>query len=436
MPSFINFGCWNNLFYKERCGSSEKADPCYRDIVIDALSNYAKSNAHDHKAVTDIMISGDNYYQNKIEFESDGVKEKKYNQVIIDDIISGFSHLRMAVPDIPIHMVYGNHDLLSVNKSFIIEEAYSPTEYNKDNLPRLTEDEYLGKCVIRDVEKSAADRNNINLGFRYFSVYGKHTLVIMIDTSIYSDEFEKIELCYVDSSIQEDLRTGMGQNRTVMEFIGENLNSHIKNIIVIGHHPIVYRKFKKGKKGKEGKKDKPGSNIVNYEPKLAELFVQINRLLSDQKIYYLCADFHVYEAGVVTITGVAGDGDGGDGDGGDGDGGGGGGGAVTIVNQYIVGTGGAKLDVLPKVDVDNVAFPVGITYEPISGRSEHGFLVCNVNEEGEFTFEFISIGPSIGPIIGHGHGHGRSKKRKTNKRRSYRYNSKSKSKSKSRRRIR
>jgi len=418
MPSFINFGCWNNLFYKERCGSSEKADPCYRDIVIGALSNYAKSNAHDHKAVTDIMISGDNYYQNKIEFESDGGNEKKYNQVIIDDIISGFSHLRMAVPNIPIHMVYGNHDLLSVNESFIIEEAYSPTEYNKDNLPRLTEDEYLGKCVIRDVENSAAAKNKINLGFRYFSVYGKHTLVIMIDTSIYSDEFEKIELCYIDSSNPDELC--MGQNRTVMEFIGEHLNSHIKNIIVIGHHPIVYRKFKKGKK------DKPGSNIVNYEPKLAELFVQINSLLSDQKIYYLCADFHVYEEGVVTITGVA------RGDGGGGGGGDGGGGAVTIVNQYIVGTGGAKLDVLYKEGVETAKFPVGITYEPGSSRSEHGFLVCNVNEGGEFTFEFISIGPIIG------HGHGRSKKRKTNKRRSYRYNSKSKSKSKSksRRRIR
>ena len=421
MPSFITFGCWNNLFYKERCSSS---DPCYRDIVIDALGNYTRFNA-----VTDIMISGDNYYQNKIKFEIDG-DDKQYNQVIIDDIISGFSQLRKAVPDIiPIHMVYGNHDLLSVNESFIIEEAYSSNEYNKDNLPRPTEDEYLDKCVIRDVENSAAARNDIKLGFNYFSVYGKHTLVLMIDTSIYSDEFEKIELCYDDSSNQEDLR--MGQNSAVMEFIGEHLHSghnhshshsHIKNIIVIGHHPIVYRKFKKGKKGKDGKKDKPGSNIVNYEPKLAELFVQINGLLSGQQIHYLCADFHVFAKGVVTITGS------------------GAGAGTTTVNQYIVGTGGAKLDVLPKEGVNDGPFTDGIRYEPISGRSEHGFLVCNDNETGDFTFEFIGIGPVIGPVIGPiiGHSHGKGKKRKTNKRRSYRYNSKSKSKSKSksRRRIR
>jgi hypothetical protein len=164
-----------------------------------------------------------------------------------------------------------------------------------------------------------------------------------------------------------------GQNSEILGFIGEHLSrdSEIKNIIVIGHHPIIYRKFKKGKLNKSSKSNTSGSNIVSYEPKLANLFIQIHKLLSGQSIYYLCADFHVFEHGKITISDEDGD--------------------PVEVNQYIVGTGGAKLDKLHQEGAETPPLPIGIDYEPISSRSKHGFLVCNDPGNGDFTFEFIGL---------------------------------------------
>jgi hypothetical protein len=340
MKSFITFGCWNNLFDETVFDKPKQGSN--RDVVLRKVGNYVRDNAD----VTDLMISGDNYYQNKLETNG-----QKRNNVIIEDIYSGFDLLRKEVPEKPIHMVYGNHDLLPANESFTIGPKAVPLE-----------SALLGKCIIRDEENNAARHNHINLGFMHFSRYGEHTLILMIDTSIYTSDFGKTQLCYGDSSDNTQLK--QAQYQAIMEFIESHLSKKIKNIIVIGHHPIIYQKFKKGKP------DKPGKNMVNYEPELAELFVEIHNRLDNQTIYYLCADFHVFEHGLITITTTD---------------------AIPIhINQFIVGTGGAKLDELSNPDPVIVSDQT-INYTPVAQLSEHGFLVCTDPGDGDFTFKFVGL---------------------------------------------
>lgn len=89
--------------------------------------------------------------------------------------------------------------------------------------------------------------------------------------------------------------------------------------------------------------------------------------VSPKKLYYLCADLHQYQKGIINYKQME-------------------------VEQYIVGTGGTKLD--PDVDLkaDRVNNQPNsyLEYEVQENSMSHGFLVCKEkNSQKELDFKFV-----------------------------------------------
>ena len=165
-----------------------------------------------------------------------------------------------------------------------------------------------------------------------------------------------------------------------------------KNIILVGHHPITGYKYKEEKKkdkkkdGKEKEKKKEkktGLLLMNASNTFIELLTQIFRLKGSRvKYYYLCADLHLYQKGIVTISMPSDE---------------------MTIEQYIVGTGGTDLDPSPlkcDVDIDYFTEPRNFNYEDgnISGvytmnttQEKYGFLVCNYENPDNIEMEFIPV---------------------------------------------
>ena len=178
-------------------------------------------------------------------------------------------------------------------------------------------------------------------------------------------------------------------------FIKEEIEKYkktgqLRNIIIIGHHPITgYKHSIKVKK--DGKTQSKLELMAGFTSFIDMLVNGIYRLTdgiyksteNTVKYYYLCADLHLYQEGTIQFNG-----------------------GMTI-NQYIVGTGGTKLDLdpmsyippkdfsQPEVFLDSDTTPVG-TYIMNTGQSKrvHGFLECDFRSEA-LTFKFIPVGESV-----------------------------------------
>ena len=95
IKKFVHFGCWNNL-NKKSCLES----------VMTTLNEYLHNNV-----VEFLIVAGDNYYPHKDEQRIDGVKVK--TKIIYTELLLRGFHL---LPNIPIYMILGNHDLETTKK--------------------------------------------------------------------------------------------------------------------------------------------------------------------------------------------------------------------------------------------------------------------------------------------------------------------------------
>jgi hypothetical protein len=208
----------------------------------------------------------------------------------------------------------------------------------------------------------------------------------MIDTTLYYDE-EKIGLkCYRYLYNKNDLTLSELREYQKIYVEGEiekvKLNPKIKNIVIIGHDPIICYKVKKG--------DtitivSPGYNLINLLYDSIYKNIPRNRNL---KFYYLCADLHQYQIGNVKIEHEHDD-------------------SIMDIKQYIVGTGGTDLDDYPFTSSDPSTYEryvesvhlngdrteykieYSLTPEQISlSRESYGFLQC-YDIDGSLVFNFI-----------------------------------------------
>jgi hypothetical protein len=181
----------------------------------------------------------------------------------------------------------------------------------------------------------------------------------------------------VDS--QEVLSLREKQESWIMDTINTALASGkpIKNVVIIGHHPLLYLKNKKGE-------DKLTTDISLFYPVLE----RIHGKLSDKQIkyYYLCADYHSYQHGFIKFPFND---------------------REFTIEQYICGTGGTYLDdplldgkKRKEVYNDERGYP-NIKYHFIRNTRKWGFLVCYTNESG-----LICLFKQNGSILG-----GKTKKR-------------------------
>jgi len=342
-PYFIQFGCWNN-------GGCE-------ETKNNGLTNVTRSLRS--KTPEFVVISGDNYYPPKTE-EIIGDKKIKKKFFVENEFLSGFNCLPK---NMPIYMNYGNHDY--------------ETGLIMDNGTKEKNCE-----LIKRQQLYVAENQNIRLDLFRSIDFSVSTKVIMIDTTIYdNEEFDSCYECYrsldraFDTNDKTTIQTNVKQKQKVFieNVISEiKSNSNIQNVVIVGHHPLMGFKIK----------EKKGAEIVEtlYSADLIEfiynnIFNQINN--PNIKYYYLCADLHQYQSGNVSINGKM------------------------SIRQYIVGTGGAKLDRYDKnlIMTSNNASYNKTTNDIIStyqmspedlenSTAENGFLICEKVNDINLSFKF------------------------------------------------
>ena len=365
---FIHFGCWNNsgCDYKALDDVIKPSDTALTRVMKKIKQSIAVGVKPEF-----ITIAGDNYYSI--------VKKDKVTQVktkILDeaDMISGF----MCLPeDIKKYLLIGNHDLESLS-----------------NRPAPS------VCQILDMQKEMDEdpRNNFEMdNLTSPHIMNTHlsdsTIIIMLDTSMYSNEkkdLKKVTVCYQrlfeihglekldDLNTIEKVRAL--QKKRVEAFVVDTVKPNlakIKNIIVIGHHPMMCFKTKEKEDSTTGIKKKKTDTLVMDD--LNKLYFDsiYNMLKAKQDInyFYLCADLHQYQVGDISIANKT---------------------DKMNIRQYVVGTGGSGLEDL---DVDlslvkpgkevSIVDTITLTYTNVSNIATHGFLDCLLSPRDDFTPIFV-----------------------------------------------
>jgi hypothetical protein len=321
----VSFGCWNQLQTDE--GSS--------------LKNTQVMATLKRRQVDMVLVSGDNYYPVKKKIDGEKVKT-----IILENLIDGFNNLKAATRTTPVFMNFGNHDVIKNGKMGGASEQ---------------------ECTILNEEMRQAT-DNINLKMNHRILYGDHTLVLMLDTTIYSPkkEFDKdFNVCYqqisgYDVNIQKRLQDDQ------YTFVQESLASFDgPNIIIVGHYPIIYMKTKSNKMVKKLESSVEFTDLLMLLP-------------SEKSLYYLCADYHLYEEGNIQISDDSG--------------------KTIMIHQFITGTGGTELNSVefkPRTFTESQISKskqkdYAFNYELLNTEHRHGFIEGKYNDGWTFNFILIS----------------------------------------------
>jgi hypothetical protein len=326
----VSFGCWNQLQTDE--GAS--------------LKNTQVMATLKRRQVDMVLVSGDNYYPVKKKVDGEKVKT-----IVLDNLIEGFNNLKAATRETPVFMNFGNHDVVKNGKMGGASDQ---------------------ECTILNEEMRQAT-GNIHLKMNHCIMYGDHTLVLMLDTTIYSSkkEFEKdFNDCYTQiSGYTENLQKRLQDDQYA--FVQESLEAfNGQNIIIVGHYPIIYMKTK-------------SSKMVKKLESSAEFTDLLMLLPSDKSLFYLCADYHLYEEGHIQISDGAG--------------------KTIQIHQFITGTGGTELNNVESKPHTFSESQVSkskkkdytFSYELLTTEHRHGFIEGKYN--GEWVFNFIVISRKLTP---------------------------------------
>jgi hypothetical protein len=379
---FVHFGCWNKLgcSMKKTSVLSENSSDTTRVMI--KLRDYIQKK----KNPSFITVAGDNFYPNKNKdpnskvekvekvkkdkdkkdkdkdteqdpYESD-IKEvrpdnmdKGFTDKDREDLKSGFG----CLPDkIKKFILIGNHEL----------------------------DTIQGQCRSLALEMNIVNFKNSSFfmdrpdnDYILHEHFNKHTIIIMLDTTMLTatKKFVKYAKCYMElygiNSHTKESNSAIKrylisiQTARVINLIRNvvNKSKNIQNIVFVGHHPLVELKTEK-----PSEKNPAGETNLDYVSDFLDFFYNLYLMIAGpKKIYYLCADLHQYQKGVINYKQMK-------------------------VDQYIVGTGGTKLD--PEVNVKDLKKPINsyLNYEVRENRKNHGFLVCKeTNSQKDLSFTFI-----------------------------------------------
>ena len=334
LDTFIHFGCWNY-------------DKCGGDNAVTAVTRAVKQET-ESGGINYVIVAGDNYYP---------IKNKKTSLKIINPpmLTSGLD----CLPDIPTYVLFGNHDL----DNSVALRLYRG-EGTIDDLSVMDQLETPRPCEILKTELEHA-RPNMMFPPRNFvtSRIDGNTMVLMIDTTMYDinsqDESGKeIDkdgnlVCYNEYyGVSNRALLMEQQNARIMEILS-TLEDHVTNIMFVGHHPLLYPKAKKNDDGKVKLK-------IIYLQDFVPLLLEIYARFPTRNYFYLCADYHNYQVGTVILGDMR-------------------------IQQYIVGTGGTKLDP-----------PLTIYPKPVDviETDDHSQYVLK-EEINEYGYLRVTLGPSI-----------------------------------------
>ena len=350
---FIHFGCWNKFGYNI---NSSKSGLTY---TLDELKKYIKSNKTDF-----IIIAGDNYYKS--------IKDSSRDEENYKYFKSGFDGLPKSIKK---YLIFGNHDIndqIKLTKPLKRLEDVKHLRPIKDKLYPNLADIKTTNCKILNLQQQYGD--NSKEKYTVFNDILSHeynsTLIIMLDSNLLN-LFNKAKQdigCYkyLFDSFEKTNST------TINELILHQINSiiklieskkHIQNYIFVAHHPILACKNSKDKL------------IVVKNEGLVNLFTnqQLHSLINNKNIFYLCADVHLYQYGLVTINSLN-------------------------IKQYIVGTGGAHLDNYKENETEfrNIYGIKGLNYKVLENYNNiHGFLVVDVDTIDSNDIISFKFNPSV-----------------------------------------
>ena len=379
------FGCWNKL----GCPSPPE-NPSDLSRVVDILDKETKDSQF-------YLVSGDNYYPEKL--KDQGKKIFSYG-----NLVSGFDCLKKLNPERkkPIYVSMGNHDL-EYSGTMIDDKSKKPLHNN---------------CSITEIQRQYLETNSEFI-IAYEPIITDHTAIIFINSTLYTDKSREASECFkvMFKPIVVDVDVfGFEVGRIQSQLKMLLKNPSLKNIVVVGHEPIVSRKEKKKK-----------SVIVLNESGL-DLLYGIYSKFPTQNKYYLCADVHNYQEATINLS--VGAAEAGAAEAGAAEAGAAEAGASKIsITQLVVGTGGAKLDICfnredldPEIKELNVEKNVGkfnIESKTKECKSQHGFITLQDNgEDHTLTSIFIPV-----PVMSGGR---KKTKRRKPKRRKRKYTKKNK----------
>lgn len=350
----VHFGCWGD--YKYIDGINKNLEHINQlEITPDILS-----------------VAGDNYYSKKTKETYRDKKIRKFNEGEFDALFNTLGKLTHKIPNK--YLLLGNHEFDIFDKyreesSFLLRNQFEFCEVHKFIPYNSLKYELVNDPVI-----------------------GKpHTLIIMIDSNLFSGELEEVDLetykrlnIYNSGEISKEL-SKENKDLTLEDLkqmqekqIRDLLDTYqVNDIIMIGHHPIKGCKVK----GKGEHKESYAPELHNMITRLGNKF--INCMNGNNKFYYLCADVHCYQQ--VDLTLDIGDG------------------KNLFIEQHIVGTGGADFDVCPFIydeplsengneyklskkackNYSNISSKVITSYSKING-----YLLCDY-KNGNWNFEFV-----------------------------------------------
>jgi hypothetical protein len=158
------------------------------------------------------------------------------------------------------------------------------------------------------------------------------------------------------------------QKNRVSNLIETLVDRNIKNVIVVGHHPIM--------SGKTKVKDDKRKTKIDCMNLLLEMYYKTIFQPLQEKVsnfYYFCADLHLYQTGVIKYNDL-------------------------LINQYVSGTGGAELDdyeynpedIEPKKckGSDNPQYVIQ------HSKKTCGFMDCIINVDGNLYIKFHEVVPN------------------------------------------
>ena len=365
--SFIHFGCWNY----NKCDSDNLADPVHKEDtnvtrVMKTLKKYIETNRPTPEFLT---VAGDNYYF--IKNKKKGIEEEQ--KIFMPEfLLSGFKCLPK---DIKKYVLIGNHDLENIENPLKNPDC-SILEIQHD----FESDE--GNNMVLDIDRKGPIMHH---------ELDESTIVIMLDTTMYEETEKAIKKsikCYeqlfemnnlpvnVDDNLLVKIKTMRENQKQRLELYISSLNAEtIKNIIVVGHHPLFDLKTKKDDDGTLKTKEEvlPLLNQLYYE----SIYAPLQSVNPGIKYFYLCADLHQYQTGIVTIESQSSM-------------------PSLVIQQYIVGTGGTELEKKPydhskDGGVSKNIEKYNIKYDIIPNTTEytHGFLVCKLDTDNNFSADFI-----------------------------------------------
>ena len=187
-----------------------------------------------------------------------------------------------------------------------------------------------------------------------------HTLIIMLDTTLYLQNTSKFEECYKHMVRNMDVLKTNQQYYIKKRIEEANHDPSIKNIVFVGHHPIVTYKEKE-------------EMVIEILPGFIDFLQHIK--INSKKIFYLCADVHFFQHSTIELhTPIQSN--------------------THIIEQIVVGTGGTTLDPIRSLSQGEILqqrIDDGLYFTHHESIEKHGFLEVIENGQGELDIKFHQL---------------------------------------------